>query len=116
VPQLLGLTVDQARAVAQQGGWTLVEAPAVANAAVAPGLITAQQPEQGIALEAGAPITVTTSAGPPTAVPAPPPPTATAAPPAPAPVAPAPPPQPEPGDKGPDKGKGKGNDKGKGGH
>jgi hypothetical protein len=112
VPQLLGLTVDQARAVAQQGGWTLVEAPAVANAAVAPGLITAQQPEQGIALEAGAPITVTTSAGAPTAIPAPPLPTATTAPPAPAPVAPAPPPQPKPGDKGPDKGKGKGNDKG----
>jgi serine/threonine-protein kinase len=106
-PQFMGLTLDEARAAAQQDGWTLVEAPAVYNNSVRAGLILAQQPDAGTPLAPGAPITVTASLG---AQPA-----AATAPPA---VnnnpTPAPPAAGGNGNGNGDKDKGGGNDKGKG--
>ena len=74
-PQLLGLTMDEAQALAGQQGWVLVQAPPVANPAVAAGKIVAQLPEAATPLNAGSLITVTASLGavlalPPTAPPA----------------------------------------------
>ncbi|HMA37761.1 MAG TPA: serine/threonine protein kinase [Chloroflexia bacterium] len=103
-PQLLGLSLDAARALAQQGGWKLVAAPGVYTDSVAPGLVLAQEPAAGISLAPGSPLTVTTSLGPAAAVP-------TVAPTPPAGGVVAPPPPPAGGGE-----PGKGHGKGKGGH
>ncbi|MDQ2808895.1 MAG: serine/threonine protein kinase [Chloroflexota bacterium] len=109
-PQLLGMTIDEARALVQQQGWVLVAAPPVDNSSVAAGKIVAQIPEAATPLTAGSPITVTASLGallalPPTVAPAI---SNTGAPPAP----PAPGGDKGKGDKGNGKDNGKGNGKG----
>ena len=115
-PQLLGLTLDDARALAQQQGWTLMATLPVINSSVAAGKIVAQLPEAETPLSAGAPITVTTSLGavlalPPTAPPA----INNIVPPTRAANAPAPPAKGDKGDKGNGKDNGKDNGNGKNG-
>jgi beta-lactam-binding protein with PASTA domain len=97
--------LDEAKAQAAQQGWTLVEAPAVHNAAVVAGRVLDQQPAADTPIRPGAPITITASLGPEAAAPTSAP---VAAPPAPPPPAP-PAKGGDKGDKGGDKGgKGKG--------
>ncbi len=114
-PQLVGLTLAQAGAAVQQGGWHLVAGGSRASGDVPAGHILAQAPAAGTSIAAGAPITVTTSLGPPPTNTPPPAPTATSPPPATPPAAPHPPaPQPPAHDppghqkKGGDNGNGKG--------